>query len=58
MRTISARVPDELETELETYLEDENIDRSTAVRKLLSESLEDWRRRLDLRWPVPRGQIP
>jgi len=44
MGTISARVPDELETELETYLEDENLDRSTAVRKLLSESLEDWRR--------------
>ena len=44
MGTISARVPDELETELETYLEDENLDRSTAVRKLISESLEDWRR--------------
>jgi len=44
MGTISARVPDELETELEAYLKDENLDRSTAVRKLLSESLEDWRR--------------
>lgn len=44
MGTISARVPDELETELETYLEDENLDRSTAVRKLLSEGLEEWRR--------------
>ncbi|AGB15639.1 Uncharacterized protein family (UPF0175) [Halovivax ruber XH-70] len=43
MGTISARVPDELEDELETYLEDENIDRSTAVRKLLSERLEEWR---------------
>lgn len=44
MGTISARVPDELEAELETYLEDENLDRSTAVRKLLSEGLEEWRR--------------
>jgi len=44
MGTISARVPDELETELEAYLKGENLDRSTAVRKLLSESLEDWRR--------------
>lgn len=44
MGTISARVPDELETELEAYLEDENLDRSTAVRKLLSEGLEEWRR--------------
>ena len=43
MGTISARVPDELEAELEAYLEDENLDRSTAVRKLLSEGLEEWR---------------
>lgn len=44
MGTISARVPDELEAELDAYLEDENLDRSTAVRKLLSEGLEAWRR--------------
>lgn len=44
MGTISIRVPDELEVELEAYLEDENLDRSTAVRKLLSEGLEEWRR--------------
>lgn len=44
MGTISARVPDELEAELTAYLEDEKLDRSTAVRKLLSEGLEDWRR--------------
>lgn len=44
MATISARVPDELEAELEAYLEDEKLDRSTAVRKLLSEGLEEWRR--------------
>ena len=44
MGTISARVPDELEDELEAYLEDEKLDRSTAVRKLLAEGLEAWRR--------------
>lgn len=44
MGTISARVPDELEAELDAYLEDENLDRSTAIRKLLSEGLEAWRR--------------
>ena len=44
MGTISARVPDELETEFERYLEDEQLDRSTAIRKLLSESLGQWRR--------------
>jgi predicted HTH domain antitoxin len=44
MGTISARVPDELEAELDEYLEEENLDRSTAVRKLLSEGLEEWQR--------------
>ena len=44
MGTISARVPDELEDELEAYLDDEKLDRSTAIRKLLAEGLETWRR--------------
>jgi predicted HTH domain antitoxin len=43
MGTISARVPDELEEELEAYLEDERLDRSTAIRRLLAEGLETWR---------------
>lgn len=40
MGTISTRVPDELEASLD----EERLDRSTAVRKLLSEGLEAWRR--------------
>jgi predicted HTH domain antitoxin len=44
MGTISARLPDELEAELDAYLQEENLDRSTAIRKLLSEGLEEWRR--------------
>ncbi|MFB6184828.1 MAG: hypothetical protein ABEI96_09765 [Haloarculaceae archaeon] len=44
MGTISARVPDDLETELERYIDEENLDRSTAIRKLLAEGLDDWRR--------------
>lgn len=44
MGTISARLPDDLEEELEAYLEAEKLDRSTAVRKLLAEGLEEWRR--------------
>lgn len=43
MGTISTRLPEELETELERYVEDERLDRSTAVRKLLSEGLAEWR---------------
>lgn len=44
MGTISTRVPDDLEDELEAYLKTENLDRSTAVRKLLTEGLAEWRR--------------
>jgi predicted HTH domain antitoxin len=44
MGTISVQVPDALEAELEAYLDEENIDRNTAVRKLLAEGLEEWRR--------------
>lgn len=44
MGTISARLPEELEAELEAYVDEENLDRSTAVRKLLTEGLDDWRR--------------
>lgn len=44
MGTISARVPEDLEAELERYLDEENLDRSTAVRKLLTEGLTDWRK--------------
>jgi predicted HTH domain antitoxin len=44
MGTVSTRIPEELEAELEAYLEAEKLDRSTAVQKLLSEGLEEWRR--------------
>lgn len=44
MGTISTRVPEDLEAELEEYVDNENLDRSTAVRKLLTEGLAEWRR--------------
>lgn len=44
MGTLSARIPDDLEEELEEYITDENLDRSTAVRKFLTEGLEDWKK--------------
>jgi len=44
MGTISSRIPDELEEDLQTYIEEENLDKSTAVRKLLTEGLGDWQK--------------
>jgi len=43
MGTVSARLPDDLERELDRYVEEEDLERSVAVRKLLSEGLEDWK---------------
>ncbi|WP_132059655.1 UPF0175 family protein [Halorussus amylolyticus] len=43
MGNVSARIPDDLEADLEAYIRDENLDRSTAIRKLLTEGLGDWR---------------
>jgi predicted HTH domain antitoxin len=44
MGTVSARLPDELEDELDEYVEEEGLERSVAVRKLLSEGLDEWKR--------------
>lgn len=44
MGTVSARLPDELEEELDEYVEEEGLERSVAVRKLLSEGLDEWKR--------------
>lgn len=44
MGTVSARLPDDLEEALERYVEEERLERSVAVRKLLSQGLDAWRR--------------
>lgn len=44
MSSVSARIPESLENELEKFLTDEKLDRSTAVRKLLSEGLDEWKK--------------
>ena len=38
--TMSTRFPEDLEAELEAYLDEERLDQSIVVRKLLSEGLE------------------
>ena len=44
MGTVSARLPEDIEAELKSYLDAERVDRSTAVRQLLAEQLATWRR--------------
>jgi len=47
---LSTRVPKEVRVQLEENMQEEKVDRSAAVRKLLSAGLDEWRRKraLDL----------
>ncbi len=40
---ITTRIPKVLEKELEEYMQTEHLEKSTAVRKLLFKSLQEWR---------------
>lgn len=40
---ITARIPQELEKELENYMTIEHLEKSVAVRRLLYKSLQEWR---------------
>lgn len=56
MGTISARLPEDIEADLEEYLDAEQLDRSTAVRKLLAEGLDTWRKERALE-KLDRGEV-
>lgn len=44
MSTVSTRIPKELEEELNDFMEEEHLDKSVALRKLINEGLEEWRK--------------
>ncbi|MDZ7746906.1 MAG: hypothetical protein U5K28_10515 [Halobacteriales archaeon] len=56
MGTVSARLSDDIEAELESYLDAEGVDRSTAVRQLLAEQLSTWRQERAVE-KLARGEI-
>lgn len=56
MGSISARLPEDIEADLEQYLEEEQLDRSTAVRRLLAEGLDTWRKEQALE-KLDRGEV-
>ena len=39
----SARIPKDLEAELEEFMKKESVDRSIAIRKLLDSGLQQWK---------------
>lgn len=56
MGKVSTRIPEELEADLEAYIDEENLDRSTAVRQLLTEGLDAWRTRRALS-QLQKGEV-
>lgn len=42
-RHVTARVPEDLYEEIERIRESEQLDRSTAIKRLLERGIEDWR---------------
>ncbi|MDY6788459.1 MAG: UPF0175 family protein [Candidatus Nanohaloarchaea archaeon] len=43
MVAVSARVSEKLEEDLEAYMDEEKLDKSVAVRKLIYVGLKDWK---------------
>jgi len=46
---ISTRIPEKLEKELKQYMEEEHLEKSVAVRRLLFQALQEWREKLALK---------
>lgn len=42
--TVSVRLPKKLSEELNRFINEEKLDRSAALRKLIAESIEKWKR--------------
>ena len=41
---ISARIPDYIYKDIETFMKDEHLEKSASIRKLLAEGLEHWKK--------------
>jgi predicted HTH domain antitoxin len=41
--SISARIPEDIFQELETFMKEESLEKSASIRKLLSEGLHHWK---------------
>jgi predicted HTH domain antitoxin len=56
MATISTRVNEKLMEDIEEFMEEEKLDKSIALRKLIAEALEEWKKEkaLDL---LEKGRI-
>ena len=47
--SISARIPDDVFRELESFMKEESLEKSASIRKLLAEGLQRWKERRALK---------
>lgn len=47
--SISARIPDYIYRDIETYMKDEHLEKSASIRKLLAEGVQHWKKERALR---------
>lgn len=47
--TVSARIPEDVFKELESFMKEESLKKSASIRKLLAEGLQHWKERQALK---------
>ena len=54
--SISARIPENIFEELETFMKEESLEKSASIRKLLSEGLQHWKEQKALKF-LEEGKV-
>ena len=54
--SVSARIPENVLKELETFMKEESLEKSASIRKLLSEGLQHWKEQQALKF-LEEGKV-
>ncbi|HIH86824.1 MAG TPA: hypothetical protein HA304_02860 [Methanosarcinales archaeon] len=54
--SISARIPEDVFKELETFMKEESLEKSASIRKLLAEGLQHWKEQQALKY-LEEGKV-
>ena len=54
--SVSARIPEDVSKELESFMKEESLEKSASIRKLLSEGLKRWKEQRALK-ALEEGKI-
>jgi predicted HTH domain antitoxin len=54
--SISARIPEDVFKELESFMKEESLEKSASIRKLLAEGLQHWKKQQALKY-LEEGKV-